>query len=130
MEFYRERAIDWNAVAVQQELTIERLPLVCSAIDKVLWHRGNEGAIYCLWGEFDVQRQCINGGVRFTLPGCPNALGFTVTTGLAPQPALTVIHCTINRREHEADFVASIDEFLDALADGLATLAARTTIVT
>lgn len=119
MEFFRELDIEWRSEDLQRLLTIARLPSHCSAIDTVMWQRGEQGAIYCLWGEFDVHRQVINGGVRFTLPGCPNALAFTVTTGLDPQPAHTVIHCTINRHVHDADFVASIDEFLDALADGL-----------
>jgi hypothetical protein len=33
-------------------------------------------------------------------------------------PARLVIHCTINRREHEPDFVESIELFLDPWGEG------------
>jgi hypothetical protein len=119
MEFFRELETAFDAPGLQGALTIESLPQHCAEIDKVLSSAGERGEIYCLWGEFSVQRQLINGGVRFTLPGCPNALAWTVTTGLPPQPDITVIHCTINRRDQEPDFIESIGLFLDALAAGL-----------
>ena len=120
MEFFRELETAFDAEGLQSRLTIDNLPQHCVEIDKVLSSSGEQGEVYCLWGTFRVHRECINGGVRFTLPGCPNALAWTVTTGLPPQPHSTVIHCTINRRAHEPDFIESIGLFLDALAVGLA----------
>ena len=119
MEFYRELALPGDAADLQRDLTIDRLPHHCSEIDRVLSHAGEQGEIYCLWGQFRVHRERINGGVRFTLPGCPNSLAWTVTRGLPPRPDVTLIHCTISRREHEPDFIESIDLFLDALAAGI-----------
>ena len=119
MEFFRELDSGLDVAALQRRLTIEHLPQYCREIDRVFSVAGDHGEIYCLWGQFKVHRECIKGGVRFTLPGCPNAFAWTVTTGLPPVPELTVIHCTINRREHEPDFVESIELFADALADGL-----------
>lgn len=86
----------------------------------MLGQDGERGEIYGLWGQFRVHRELIRGGVRFSLPDCPNALSWTVTTGLPPEPASTVIHCTIKRRDHEPDFVESIELFVDALAEGIA----------
>ncbi len=122
MEFFRYVRGVTNAALLMRELTIDRLPEHCSVVDNVLSSDGDRGEIYCLWGQFQVHRECINGGVRFTLPGCPNALAWTVTRGLPPIPESTLIHCTINRREHEPDFIASIDLFLDAMAAGIAAL--------
>jgi len=119
MEFFRTLSTELDSADMVRELTIDRLSRHCREIDKVLSHQGEQGEIYCLWGQFRVHRQPINGGVRFTLPGCPNALAWTVTTGLPPDPGATVIHCTINRQEHDPDFIDSIDLFLDALMDGL-----------
>ena len=119
MEFFRELDSGLDVAALQRRLTIEHLPQYCREIDRVLSVAGDHGEIYCLWGQFKVHRECIKGGVRFTQPGCPNAITWTVTTSLTPVPELTVIHCTINRREHEPDFVESIELFADALADGL-----------
>jgi hypothetical protein len=120
MEFFRDFTGRFDADGLQQHLTIDTLPRHCAAVDKVLESAGDEGEIYCLWGQFRVHRERIRGGVRFTLPGCPNALAWTVTTQLPPDPAMTVIHCTINRRVHDPDFVDSIEGFLDAMQEGLA----------
>ncbi len=130
MEFFRELRGALDAQALQRALTVDSLPQHCAEIDRVISAAGERGEIYCLWGQFRVHRECINGGVRFSLPGCPNALAWTVTTGLPPQPEATVIHCTINRREHEPDFIESIDLFMDALVDGLAHQSAASQLPT
>lgn len=119
MEFFREIRSGHDAAALQGMLTIATLAHFCAQIDRVLAHEGDQGEIYCLWGGFRVHRECINGGVRFTLPDCPNALAWTITTGLPPCPDLTVVHCTINRHWHEPDFIESIESFIDAWAAGL-----------
>jgi hypothetical protein len=119
MEFFRTLAAACTAEKLQQGLTIGRLAQHCAEIDSVLSAAGEKGEIYCLWGQFRVHREVINGGVRFTLPDCPNALAWSVTTGLPPSPGSLVIHCTINRREHEPDFIESIEIFVDALQHGL-----------
>jgi hypothetical protein len=71
------------------------------------------GNIGTVWSEFPVQRQLIRGGVRFALTTCPNALAWTITNGFPPAPDNVVIHGTINRTEHDVDFVESIVEFLE-----------------
>jgi hypothetical protein len=119
MEFFRELGSVVAPSALQQALTIERLPQCCAQIDRVLSSAGDQGEIYCLWGQFRVRREAIAGGVRFSLADCPNALAWTLTTGLPPDPSRLVIHCTINRREHEPDFVESIELFLDAWVEGM-----------
>jgi len=126
MEFFRECTTGVDAAVLQQALTIADLPRYCTEIDKVMRAEGDDGEIYCLWGGFRVRRDRINGGVRFSLVDCPNALAWTVTTGLPPHPGQLVIHCTINRRGHEPDFIDSIELFLDAWAEGLAGLAQNT----
>ena len=70
-------------------------------------------------GAFHARREELHQGVRFSLPGCPNALQWTVTTVLPPEPRHTVIHATINRANHERDFIDSIRQFVDDWKDGL-----------
>lgn len=123
MEFFRTLRKAIGASDLVREITVAHLPNYCREIDKVLRDHGEQGEIYCLWGQFQVHRERINGGVRFTLPDCPNALAWTVTSGLPPDPVATVIHCTINRREHEPEFVDSIELFMDALAEGVSSIA-------
>lgn len=119
MEFFA--TVDISAQPEQlQALAVSQLPQYCSEINQVLQvYDENAADVYCLWGQFKVERQLINGGVRFSLPTCPNALAWTITTGLPPQPQQVVIHCTINRAEHDEDFVESITDFVEAWQRGL-----------
>jgi hypothetical protein len=71
------------------------------------------------WGQFIAHREPIRGGVRFTLPNRPNALAWTIITGFPPATEKIVIHCTINRADHDADFIASIQTFVHDWQRGL-----------
>jgi hypothetical protein len=119
MEFFAIADVQTTPDALRA-LTVAKLATYCSDIDKVLAvHSDDKGSVYCVWGEFSVERQTINGGIRFTLPSCPNALSWTITTGFPPSPHKVVIHCTINRTAHEEDFVESIESFIEAWKAGL-----------
>jgi hypothetical protein len=119
MEFFAEANFSTDETALQLALSLRQLPSYCASIERVLRDEGGHGLIYCVWGEFPVQREVIKGGVRFTLPTCPNALAWTITTGQAPDLGKVVIHCTINRREHDADFIDSIEKFVQDWKRGL-----------
>lgn len=119
MEFFATTIIPATAAELQRRLTIGELPLWCASIEKVLSDAGSRGEIFCVWGTFDTHREEVNGGVRFSLPGCPNAFQWTVTTGQLPDPRHTVIHVTINRSEHDQDFIDSIQQFVADWKTGL-----------
>jgi len=74
-----------------------------------------------LWGEFLISYSKINGGIRFALVSCPNALTWTITTGFPPERDQIVLHCTINRVQKPAAFIEEINEFLDEWEAGLTT---------
>ncbi|WP_018864473.1 hypothetical protein [Thioalkalivibrio sp. ARh3] len=115
MEFFRTLPLRAGTDSLQAELTVPALPRLCPAIDTLVEDAGPDaGVVYCLWGEFRVRRECINGGVRFSLPGCPNALAWTLTTGHPPTPEAVMLHLTINRQEHDPDFVESLEFFADS----------------
>lgn len=116
MEFYRQLNHQSDEAQLQALLSLERLPQLCDSIDSLLEQQGDRGRIYCLWGSFQVNREPIKNGVRFTLPGCPNALAWTITA----EAQNITIHCTINRIDHDADFLASIEQFIDDWQTGLA----------
>ncbi len=119
MEFFRRLPINLPE-GLPQQLGIADLAACCASIDRVLTVAGDRGTIYCLWGEFEVHREPICGGVRFTLPHCPNALAWTITREeMEPGSAQIVLHCTINRERHEPDFIESIHLFLDDWQQGL-----------
>ena len=72
-----------------------------------------------LWGEFLISYDKINGGIRFTLLDCPNALSWTITTGFPPERNKIIIHSTINRTQKPPEFIEEIDEFLNEWEAGL-----------
>jgi len=72
-----------------------------------------------LWGEFVISYDKINGGVRFTLVDCPNALSWTITTGFPPERNKIVLHATINRTQKPKEFIEEIEEFLDEWEAGI-----------
>lgn len=119
MEFFASIAGPVPVEQLQQHLTVAALADLCASVDTVLESDGDTGLIYCLWGEFSVRRELIRNGVRFSLPGCPNALAWTVTSEAEADPPGIVVHCTINRSRHEPDFVESIEEFVDDWREGL-----------
>lgn len=116
MEFYQRLESACSSEQLRELVTLEQLPTLCASIDTLLEQHGDEGQIYCVWGSFQVTRQEIRDGVRFTLPGCPNALAWTITTG---EDGI-VIHCTINRAEQDADFIETIEQFVADWRTGLA----------
>ena len=119
MEFFAtaEKIIDGDTL--QARLDIASLPTFCASVTQVLSHEGNEGEIYCTWGLFFIRREPIRGGVRFTLPKCPNTLAWTITTGFAPAPEKIVVHLTLNRTEHDPEFITSIEKFMEDWKRGL-----------
>lgn len=119
MEFFATAAVPASVAELQRRLTITDLPRWCASISEVFSDAGERGEIYCVWGQFRVNREAIRDGVRFTLPGCPNALQWTITTGQPPDPGKVVVHLTINRTEHDPDFVDSNRQFVADWTTGL-----------
>jgi hypothetical protein len=120
MEFFREVAVTHCDVdELQAKLTIATLPDFCSSIDNVLSADQGNGEIYCLWGAFNIRRDPIRQGVRFSLLNCPHALAWTVTCKAENK---LLIHCTIDDREVDEEFAESIHQFVDDWETGLARI--------
>lgn len=118
MEFFKEiENSKLDQLRLKQLLTIKTLPELCASISTVISDEGNRGIIYCIWGEFVINREELGHGIRFSLPKCPNGLAWTITTDDGSDR--TVIHCTINKQEHDVDFIESIQEFVSDWAEGL-----------
>lgn len=117
MEFYRNIKKVITTAELQSAMTIVDLPKHCDAIYEVMNDDGDHGEINCIWGVFIVHREVIKAGVRFTMPGCPNALAWTITS--EKEGAEILFHLTINRNEHDEEFLESIEEFVDDWATGL-----------
>lgn len=118
MEFFQEVTnTGLNDAELKNLLQINNLTTLCASINTILSDKGNEGVIYCIWGEFNIKREEIKHGVRFSLLTCPHALAWTVTLDKVNNKI--VIHCTIDKKDEDPDFIDSIYEFVNDWADGL-----------
>ena len=118
MEFFKEvHSPSLDLYNLKNLLTINNLTKLCASINNVTPHNENKADIYCIWGAFDVRREEIRYGVRFSLLNCPHALAWTITFHEETQNI--VIHCTIDKKEQDPDFVDSIHEFVADWSDGI-----------
>jgi hypothetical protein len=119
MEFFAIAAAPIAVSDLHKHIRVDTLADLCASIDKVISHEGNRGEIYCVWGEFRVHREMLRDGVRFTLPGCRNGVQWTITADNREKTGTVVVHCTINQRQHDADFVESLEQFVADWKHGL-----------
>ncbi len=119
MEFFASLNSAATEQDLQQQLRIETLDQFCASVYEVVSCTEDRGEISMLWGLFEVQRASIRGGVRFSLPGCLNAVTWTVTISPGDHLDEVTVHCTINRREQDADFIESLEDFTQDWRRGL-----------
>jgi len=118
MEFFQEvSANDLDVSHLKHLLTIKNLPVMCASINTVISEQGNEADIYCIWGNFNLRRDEIRYGIRFSLLNCPHALAWTITFDEERQNI--VIHCTIIDKAEQEDFINSIHEFVTDWSVGI-----------
>lgn len=111
MEFFNNINKKISQTEIQENINFENLENICENIF-IENTTGNIATIGCIWGEFSLQKDLINGGLRFSLLECPNALTFTITTGHPPALEQVVFHLTINRKTISEEFIEEIEEFI------------------
>ena len=119
MEFFRTIDVESNETDLRDSLKLNNLEQFSNLMFSLGESTEANSPIGGLWGEFTLRRSPISGGIRFDLMECPNALAWTITTGLPPVRDAVVIHLTINRQEQEQVFMDEINEFLDDHTESL-----------
>ena len=119
MEFFAIANINMDQEDIREKITLAALPEYCESFALVDCLAKDSCDVESIWGRFQVTRQEITGGLRFTMPTCPNCFTWTITSGLPPTPEKVVIHSTFNRREHEQWFIESMEEFVVQWKAGL-----------
>lgn len=118
MEFFQEvPSADLDIIGLKNLLTINNLTGLCASISSVTSSGETTADIYCIWGAFSLKREEIRYGVRFSLLNCPHALAWTITFNDESQNI--IIHCTIDKKEEDQDFVESIHEFVADWSKGI-----------
>jgi len=120
MEFFEYAEVATTQEEIRGKVGIDSLPMFCEDIEAVDVAEELGRVIYFRhWGRFHIRQETVLGGVRFSVPDCPNALAWTVTTGYPPHPEKIVLHATINRTEHSPDFLGATKSLLAAFKAGL-----------
>lgn len=121
MEFFRYINRQVSEVEIQEKIRPQQ---VADFAETMLFLKNKENYFLgeTLWGTFKISYDHINGGVRFALLDCPNAVTWTITTGHPPKRDMIVLHSTINRVQKPADFMEEYTEFLDEWEAGLAAI--------
>ncbi|MBT8297601.1 MAG: hypothetical protein KJO52_04645 [Maribacter sp.] len=113
MEFFRTVDIRTTEKIIQEVLILEKLEEMTHELVLLEQIDDKSASIGGIWGEFTLERSTINGGLRYALKECPNALVWTITTGYPPAIDSLVLHLTLNRMEKDAQFIEEVEEFLD-----------------
>jgi len=113
MEFFRIIKVKTQEKYIQKALTLNNLDAISNDLFVIGNQNKKEATVGGIWGEFTLIRSKINGGIRFALLECPNALAWTITTGFPPDPDSIVIHLTINRQQKDVEFIEEVEGFLD-----------------
>jgi len=119
MEFFARIDKSVSPERLQQAIDIKDIPRFCAFVSEIRPDEQGELEMINFWGVHTVHRELIRGGLRFTLPGCPNVLSWTITSNLPPNPDAIVLHCVINRPDHDPDFIESIEGFVDDWKAGI-----------
>lgn len=118
MEFFKIINVKTTVDQLQKKIHFGNLDDLCESIF-IMDHTNNIASIGGIWGDFSLQKDLINGGLRFSLLECPNALTFTITTGYPPKPEQIVFHLTLNRTELKPMFIDEIEEFIKDWKTGI-----------
>jgi hypothetical protein len=120
VEFFEFAEVVTSQEEIRSRVSIDTLQDFCEEIEGVDAAEELGRVVYFRqWGRFHIRQETVMGGVRFSVPDCPNALAWTVTTGYPPCPAKMVLHATINRIEHHPEFIDATKALLAALKIGL-----------
>jgi len=118
MEFFKIINVRTTEDEIQKNITFPNLEDYCASIF-VISSTNHIATTGTAWGEFTFQKDNINGGLRFSLLECPNALAFTITTSYPAEPDKIVFHLTVNKLEPDAVFIEEIKEFIEEWKIGI-----------
>jgi hypothetical protein len=112
MEFFAYADAHMSATDLQRYIRIQSLSEWCASIEKVVSHSAERGVITLPWGEYSVHQEVIRDGIHFSLPGCGNAMQWTITAEPKVKGGLVIVHCTVNKSELESAYQDQLQKFV------------------
>jgi hypothetical protein len=112
MEFFAYADAHMSATDLQRYIRIQSLSEWCASFEKVVSHSAERGVITLPWGEYSVHQEVIRDGIHFSLPGCGNAMQWTITAEPKVKGGLVTVHCTVNKSELESAYQAQLEKFV------------------
>ncbi len=103
---------------LQRHIRIDTLANWCATITTAA-SDGERNSIRLFGEQFRVHREVIQGGLRFSLPGCANALQWTLTVDNPATRGTVIVHCTLNRMEVPAVRRSELEQFIQDWKTGL-----------
>ena len=119
MEFFAYADAHMSATDLQRYIRIQSLSEWCASFEKVISHSAERGVITLPWGEYSVHQEVIRDGIHFSLPGCGNAMQWTITAEPKVKGGLVTVHCTVNKSELESAYQAQLQKFVEDWKIGL-----------
>ena len=119
MEFFAYADAHMSATDLQRYIRIQSLSEWCASFEKVVSHSAERGVITLPWGEYSVHQEVIRDGIHFFLPGCGNAMQWTITAEPKVKGGLVTVHCTVNKSELESAYQAQLQKFVEDWKIGL-----------
>ena len=119
MEFFAYADAHMSATDLQRYIRIQSLSEWCVSFEKVVFHSAERGVITLPWGEYSVHQEVIRDGIHFSLPGCGNAMQWTITAEPKVKGGLVTVHCTVNKSELESAYQAQLQKFVEDWKIGL-----------
>jgi len=119
MEFFAYADAHMSATDLQRYIRIQSLSEWCASFEKVVSHSAERGVITLPWGEYSVHQEVIRDGIHFSLPGCGNAMQWTITAEPKVKGGLVTVHCTVNKSELESAYQDQLQKFVEDWKLGL-----------
>jgi hypothetical protein len=127
MEFFRTLNIALSPESIEENINLSNLESWSNNLFPIADVFSDSANIGGIWGEFTLELQKINGGLRFSLKECPNALTFTLTSGHPPNAEGMVVHLTVNRVTICSEFENEIIDFLDDMVEQISNVSLTNT---
>ncbi len=112
MEYFANANAHMSPTDLQRFVQLKNLPQWCASIEQVSAQSAERGSMKWARGEQVLHQEVVRNGVHFSLPGSEDVMQWSITADSAAQHGQVTIHCTVNRKELDADYDKCLQQFV------------------